>query len=267
MRELSAAEMMCVSGGFIPTLPPTVVHPDPGSGGGGSSGGGYSPPGTGSDPSGGGGHSGGNGGGGLSTQQKNGLARIQAELHIDLTAYAQMSPSLAQAISNATATYDWHFDFSADGSSCAYSATNSAQGKIHIGSAYENDPLAIVQQLSHELTHIDHRVWDNPATTTSQQYVKDYLTAEGYSTLANERVQHEILNASGGTINIGIASANPAATRPIYDAQYARVAANSYYAPDAAAVIGQAYGQYESAGGKSYTQIFMDNYHSGGGKQ
>ncbi|HWX65713.1 MAG TPA: hypothetical protein VNZ27_04710 [Rhodanobacter sp.] len=262
MRELLKDEMRFVSGGLVPEPPVDLggvtVHPDP-SGGGGGGGGGATPP-----PSGGGGGSSGSSGGALSASQASGVARIKAELGVDLTTYAQMSPTLAQEIANATATYNWQFDFSANGSSCAYSATSTVEGTIHIDSAYQNNPAAIVEQLSHELSHIDHRVWDDPHKVTSQQYVSDYLTAEGYATLSNEQVRNDILTAHGG--DIGVASADKPDTLPLYDAQYARVVANAYYTNDAAVQIGKVYGQYEHVpDGRSYSQVFLENYHNGGG--
>lgn len=265
MRELSAAEMMCVSGGLIPTLPPTVVHPDPGSGGGGNSGGGYSPPSTGPDPSGGGSSSGSNPGGGLSSSQAAGVLRIKNELGIDLTPYAMMSPTLANSISIATATFNWHFAYSSNGSSAAYSATSSVEGTIYITDQVQGNVMGLIQQLSHELGHVDHRVYDDPTKVSSTQYVNDYLKGEGYAVINNERVRHEILSASGQ--DVLMASADPKTTAPLYESQYNRLTSGQATLDQVVTSIGNTYGAYEHVSdGRTYRQVFLDNYHSGGGK-
>lgn len=266
MRELSAEEMMCVSGGLRPQDPTNpggiIVHPDPGQGGGG---GGlpYNPPGTGGEQHGGGGSSSSGGaGGGLSSQQTKGLAVIKAGLGIDLTPYALMSPTLAQEIANATSSYSFDFAFASGGSKVNF--TTSVSGTIVIDSSYQNNVLNVVQQLSHEFGHMEHPVSLDPKKVTSDQYVQANLTGEGYATISNERIQHEILAAGGQDIRV--ATNNEAATRPLYDAEYAKYTQGHELLEEAAENIGKIYGQYEQTGDHmSYNDYYRQYYSNHGG--
>jgi hypothetical protein len=266
VRELLAEEMRFVAGGLKPQDPVNpggiTVYPDPGSGGGGLP---YSPPSTGGGQGGdggGGGHSGGSGGGGLTSQQLAGIARIKAQLGVDLTAYAQMSPTLAQEIANATAT--WNFNFAYDPAGSHLTWNDQVSGTIYINSAYQNNINQFLEGLSHELGHVDHSVWENPVNVTSQQYVNDNLISEGFATLSNERVQHEILAASG--VDIGI-SGNQA-NRATYDAEYARYSSGLEGMTQAATAMGTVYGQSELAmGNVNYHDYYLNIYHQLGGTQ
>jgi len=262
VRELLLEELCFVAGGFQPQDPVDLggitVHPDPGQNGSLP----YTPPSTGGDQhSGGASSSPGGSSGGLTSQQKAGLARIQAQLGIDLTAYAQMSPTLAQEIANATATYNFNFVYDPSGSKTVF--TNSVSGTIHIGSAYQGNADNIVQQLAHEFGHMEHPVAEDPSKVSVDQYVRDNLTGEGYATIWNERVQHEILAAGGHDIQI--ATSNEAANRPLYDAEYTSYSQGHELLSQAAEHIGTLYGQHETAGGTSYDAYYRQYYYAHGG--
>lgn len=264
MRELLLDELRFVAGGLLPQDPVDLggitVHPNPGQGGSLP----YSPPSTGPDSGGGGGSSNPGGtAGGLTTQQKAGLARVQAQLGIDLTAYAQMSPTLAQEIANATATYNFNFVYDPSGSKTVF--TNSISGTIHIGSAYQGNADNIVQQLAHEFGHMEHPVAEDPSKVSADQYVRDNLTGEGYATIWNERVEHEILAAGGNDIRI--ATGNEGANRPLYDSEYTSYSQGHELLQQAAQNIGAIYGQHEMAGGVSYETYYREYYYAHGGTQ
>jgi hypothetical protein len=258
MRELRAEELHFVAGGLAPItdLPGMTVHPE---GGGGSN----SPPPGGNPPSpiGGGGGVAPKGGGNISTQAAAGIARIQSELGVDLTAYATMSPTLAQEIANATATWNFHFKW--DSGSSFTDWNDQVSGTIYINAAYKNDDKSFVQQMTHELEHVAHRVSDRPSQTTAEVYISHYLETEGYCTLANERVQHEIKAAGGGDIRIAGAVGN----RAYYDAEYDRVAAGQETSAQAAHNIGVYYGQNETTRGQSYDDYYRSEYRRLGGHE
>lgn len=87
---------------------------------------------------------------------------------------------------------------------------------------------------------------------------------EGYAVINNERVRHEILSASGQDIRM--ASADPQTTAPLYENQYNRLTSGQATLDQVVTAIGNTYGAYEHVGdGRTYQQVFLDNYHSGGG--
>jgi hypothetical protein len=132
-----------------------------------------------------------------------GISRIKDQLGIDLTTYAQMSPSLAQAISTATATFDFQFEWRAGPSTTVW--TDGSHGKITIDGAYANNTGAFLQQIAHELGHAGWHVQDN-TRGGADYFIKAHLEGEGYATLMGERVNHEIRAASN--VEISVASSN-----------------------------------------------------------
>jgi hypothetical protein len=201
--------------------------------------------------------------GGLSSQALAGISRIKDQLGVDLTAYAQMSPTLAQEIANATATWDMSFAYDPKGSYLKWD--DQVKGTIYINSEYKNNINDFVKGMSHELGHVDHRAADNASKVTSQQYVNEKLLSEGFATLSNERVQHEIYAASGGTIDIGI-SGN-VANRASYDGEYTRYANRQATMLQAASAMSVKYGELERvADGRTYGKYYLDDYYSQGGK-
>jgi hypothetical protein len=264
MRELSTEELHFVAGGRFPPLPPTTlegitVRPPRGSGG--SS---FGPP-----PSvGGGSHGGGpssspnsGAGNGLTPQQLAGIARIKDQLGVDVTAYAKMSPSLAQAISTATSTYHFNFDWQGDSHT---NWSDQVNGTVSINSAAKTDMLYFLQQLAHELGHVDHRVADRASQTPAEVYVTHLLEAEGHATLLNESVQHEIYSAGGGDIHI----AGKAGNRAFYDAEYSRWTSGQQTHSQATRNIGAYYGQHENTQGyPNYHDYYMSEHRRLGGYQ
>jgi hypothetical protein len=255
-----------VAGGLAPItdLPGMTVHPDPVRHDTLP----YQPPHTNGGSHDGGGRPGGpanggiNGGGNISTQAAAGIAKIKAAYGIDLTTYAHMSPTLANAIALATASY--HFDFKWDEGSHTDWA-GQVNGTISIAARYANDPNSFVQQMTHELEHVAHRVSDDPRNTPAETYVSHYLDTEGYCTLANERVRSEILSKGGGDIRI----AGLAGNAPAYNAEYARWANGQEAYGQAAHNIGAYYGEHEftTSGGQQmkYHEYYMNEYHRLGG--
>jgi len=255
VRELLLEEMGRVAGGVKPQAPINLrgftVRPPrpametlP-----------YHPPTRGSGGVGGGGRAVhmGQAGGGPSPQTTAGIARIKDQLGVDLTAYAQMSPTLAQAISTATATY--HFDFKWDAGS-HLNWVDQVSGVISINSSAKTDMLYFVQQIAHELGHVDHRVSDRASQTPSTVFVSHYLETEGYATLINERVQHEVLAAGGGDTHI----AGKAGNRAFYDAEYSRWATGQQSYAQAASKIGDFYGQHENTTVNGVEMKYSDHY-------
>lgn len=263
MRELSLEELDYVSGGVVALDPVLVTAPDPGTGvfGEGYNGGSTD---TWYAPGGGGGANPGN----VNTYNAStpsvatGLAKIKAALGVDLTAYANMSGFFASDIAN-TMSYGYNFAFASGQSATHVGAIGTyGQGVIDINSSYQGNVLAIVQQLSHEFSHAELPVQDNPLQVSSAQYVSDYLDGEGRATLNNETVRDEILHASG--IDIGVASGSPT-MRAQYDADYAKVKASPSLNYTEAHAIGQLIGANEQAGGVSYSQYYLNWYHAQGG--
>jgi type VI secretion system secreted protein VgrG len=271
VRELLAEEMRLVAGGLKP-LPPitlrgfTVRPPRPT-----NQTLAYHPPSTGGEQHHGGGGGGGRvhvgaAGGGLSPQAIAGISRIKDQLGVDLTTYAQMSPTLAWEIASATATWNFNFAYDARGSRLEWD--DQVKGTIYINSAYQNDIDALIRGMSHELGHVDHKVSDDPLKVTPQQYVNNNLVSEGFATLSNERVQREILAAGGRNIGISGNEANHA----FYDAEYERFANRQISMQQAAITIGAHYGQHElakAAGGEnvSYNEYYLRQYHDKGGRR
>jgi hypothetical protein len=258
MRELLAEEMRVVAGGLKPQQPITLrgftVRPPrpahqslP-----------YHPPSTGGGQNHGGGGGGGRAhvgasGGGLSPQTMAGISRIKDQLGVDLTAYAQMSPTLAQAISLGTATFN--FDFKWDNDSHT-NWSNQVSGTISINSAAKTDMPYFVQQIAHELGHVDHRVADRASQTPTEVYVSHYLEAEGYATLANERIQHEIYASGGGDIHI----AGKVGNRAFFDAEYSRWANGQQTYSQAASNIGTHYGRHENTTVNNVEKSYHEHY-------
>jgi len=263
MRNLSEKEMHAVSGGVRPRnvtdLAGMTVRPDRSQGTGV-----FQPaPVIGGGPLGGGGSSipGGHGNGGLTAHQVAGIARIKNELGVDLTEYALMSPTLAQQIATATATYNFHFALDPKGS--WLDRTDQVSGTVHIKSDYQNDPLTFVQQISHELGHVEHKVPVNAKQTTAEVFINQYLQNEGYSTLANERVRWEIKSKTGQDINVAGTASNTA----VYDAEYARWANGQQTYSQAAQNIGAHYSQHEITQNMTYHDYYLSEYRRLGGRQ
>lgn len=269
MRELLAEEMDLVGGGLKP-LPPitlrgftvrpprpenqTLPYHPPSTGGSGSSGGGGGRVHVGAP------------GGGLTSQAVAGISRIKDQLGVDLTAYALMSPTLAQEISNATAT--WNFNFAYDSTGSRVEWEDQVRGTIYINRAYQNDMDGFVRAISHELGHVDHRVSDDPAKVTSEHYVNNNLMSEGFATLSNERVQHEVLAAGGRNIGISGNEAN----RAFYDTEYERFAKGEISMQQAASAIGFHYGSHErvkTSDGREvpYSEYYLRYYQEHGGRR
>lgn len=262
MRDLLAKELHFVAGGFK-ALPPVtldriIVRPPrpvsqalP-----------YHPPSTGREV-----HNGGGArapvsapGSGLSTQVIAGISRIKDQLGVDLTTYAQMSPTLAHEISTATATWNFRFAYDAAGSHLNWD--DQVKGTIYINSAYQNNISLFVRGMAHELGHVDHAVRLEPSQVTSQHYVNENLVGEGFATLSNLRIRHEILAAGG--IDIGL-SGNEA-NHALYEAEYSRFSNRQVGMPQAAAAIGVIYGHNELAGpGMSYHDSYLKYYREHGG--
>lgn len=264
MRELTATERTFVSGGVLPVTP---LHPITVKENGGDSGPGAPLPSGGTDPTrgGSGGHPGGATPGSLSATQISGLEQIKKELDVDLTTFAQMSPTLAQSIASVTTTFGWHFAYSDAGGHIAYAGTSEVGGTIYISSRAKGNIDDVVQQLSHELGHAGHRVYDVATLTTSDKYVNDYLKGEGWAVLSNERIQHEIKAAGGDDIRI--ASSNRDVTRPLYDGAYNQLVSGQITQDQFLNSIANTYGTYEKIyDGRTYRQYYLDGYHNAGGK-
>jgi hypothetical protein len=190
-----------------------------------------------------------------------GISRIKDQLGIDLTTYAQMSPSLAQAISTATATFDFQFEWRAGPSTTVW--TDGSHGKITIDGAYANNTGAFLQQIAHELGHVGWHVQDN-TRGGADYFIKAHLEGEGYATLMGERVNHEIRAASN--VEISVASSNVAENRPMYDAEYARWVGGQETMQHAANKIGAHYSQHETTRGMTYHDYYLSEYHRLGGR-
>ncbi|WP_125903046.1 hypothetical protein [Luteibacter rhizovicinus] len=97
---------------------------------------------------------------------------------------------------------------------------------------------------------------------TSQHYINEGLIGEGFATLSNERVRHEILASGGDDIGMSGNEANHAR----YEAEYQRFANREINMQQAASAIGTVYGQSELAGPDlSYRDSFLKYYREHGG--
>ncbi|GGA15074.1 hypothetical protein [Dyella caseinilytica] len=135
------------------------------------------------------------------------------------------------------------------------SNTNYPQKIIEISPDLQNRPEAVVQQLSHEVGHAMHPTQWN--TSSRAAYIDSALDGEGWATLNNVTVEHEIFFASGP--DIGIASANPSLLVPQYQAIYQQYVLSGD-ANTAVNAIGKLYGQHEITGGVPYTDYYGGDY-------
>ena len=245
----------------VVTLPPVIVTGS-GSGSSSSGGGGGAP--SPQQPPGNGGGTTAPPAGTLSHSAQDGVNLVKADLGIDITSFVAASPTLAEELSYAVDSANWKFYFAQGSSNAAATDVSGISGTIHIDSNYEGNINDIVQQLSHELGHVEHWVYDDAKSVTSQQYIGDYLTGEGYAAMSNEAIRHEIITNMG--IDVGEATGDTSGHAANYYEQeyenYVNVTGNLH---DAAVAAGNTYGAYESSGGISYHQIYENYYVADGG--
>jgi hypothetical protein len=158
----------------------------------------------------------------------------------EVDAIAAKSPTL-QAQLKQLDDRDWTFGY---GKGPPSQTIYEKPAHIEISPDLRSRPKVVVQQLSHEIGHALHpNQWD---TSSRAAYIDSALRGEGWATLNNISVQHEILAAGGP--DIGVASASPYVLVPQYQAIYQQYTISGD-ANTAVNAIGQIYGQHEITGG------------------
>lgn len=262
MRKLTMEEIELVAGGALtsvnvtadrppdntPTNPPPNTGTDPGAGNNGSGGG----SGTGS-------------GGHMTTSQA--IHQVGTELGKDLASMASHSATLSKTLTDLV-NKGWHFKFHAGSSETDFWGNEGPAQTIYINQAYKANINQVVQQLSHELGHAEFVVMVNASAVTCSQYVAEKLDGEGHAAFYNAAVEHEIEVSTG--IDIGMASANPTVTSPLYANEYQQYLNNPYPSelPIVYTAMANTYGAYEHVSdGRTYRQFYTDDYYAHGGKK